>query len=404
MTRVTALARGQGLRDVATLCRMPRASTAQRATSRDVARLAGVSQTTVSYVLAGKGRISPETRRRVLEATEELRYQPNLAARSMRTGRTGRLAILTGTPGISPGNLLSAAAAARIAAAEGYAPEIVTVAVEPELRAEAVRDALESGTFEGILSFIPLGVPGCEDPERPGPIVVELVGAFDAQMRVTDERIGGAAPLRRIITELWNRGHTRFLHLAGDLEYRSARARRETYLETVAHLGATDLGVHECGWSGERTLGVVRSLAGELAPSAIVAANDILASAAIRALTERGLRVPADVVVTGWDDMATSAFQMPSLTTVSVDFATFGEWAMRTVIARMHGDQPPAGPGDIQRIHWRESTGPVPSPAGRTHTLAPNAHAAGVRPAGTCAPGEGTCAPGADREDFVAES
>ncbi|WP_454299277.1 LacI family DNA-binding transcriptional regulator [Salana multivorans] len=356
---------------------MPRQSSPRRATSKDVARLAGVSQTTVSYVLAGKGRISPETRRRVVEASEELRYQPNLAARSMRTGRSGRLAILTSTPGISPGNLLSAAAAARIAATEGYAPEIVTVASYPDLRAEAVRDALESGVFEGILSFIPLEVPSPDTDGPPGPTVVEMVGSFDEQMRVTDERIGGAAPLRHIMAELWRQGHRRFLHLAGDLEYHSARSRREVYLETVAELGATDLGVHECGWSGERTLTVARGLPEDLAPVAVIAANDILASAAIRVFAERGLRVPEDVVVTGWDDMPTSAFQIPSLTTVYVDFATFGEWAMRTVIARMHDEPAPPGPEDIQRIHWRESTG-------RTGTSVPV----------ECPPGDG----------FVAES
>ncbi|WP_123739110.1 LacI family DNA-binding transcriptional regulator [Salana multivorans] len=339
---------------------MPSPSMPRPATSKDVARLAGVSQTTVSYVLRGTGRISPQTRRRVEEACETLHYRPNLAAQSMRTGRTGRLAILTATPGISPGGLLSAAAAATVAVAERYAPEIRVVAVEPELRAESVHDVLGSGSFEGILSFIPLDLE--HDPTRAR--VVVMSEAFDDQMRVTDERIG-AQPVRRLMSGLAARGHRRFLHLAGDLEYLSARKRRDAYLAAVAELGLTDLGVHECGWSGERTLEVVRSIGPDLDLEgvAVVAANDILASAAIRGLLERGVRVPDHAVVTGWDDMPTSAFQVPALTTVGVDFAAFGAWAMRTLIARVRDEPEPADPGELQRIHWRESTGDVPEGA-----------------------------------------
>lgn len=336
-----------------------------RPTSRDVARLAGVGQSTVSYVLSGTGRISAETRRRVLDAAAALGYRPNLTARSMRTGRTGRLALLLATPGEARGGLLSAAS--RAATDAGYTLDMRTVPTDPT-RAAVVREVLDSGLYEGVLSFVPLddtegypdGSGAAVGPGTPtttdGPAVVVLADTFDAQMRVTGPAIG-PEPIRELVAGLAARGHRRFLHLAGGLDFRSAQARRDAYLASVTELGLTDLGVLECGWAGGRALEVVRGLPDDLAPVAIVAANDILATAAVRGLTERGLRVPGDAAVTGWDDQPTSEFQTPSLTSVRIDFAALGAWAVRTLVARVREEEPPAQPDGFQRVLWRESTG-----------------------------------------------
>ncbi|MBN8881544.1 MAG: LacI family DNA-binding transcriptional regulator, partial [Salana multivorans] len=263
-----------------------------RPTSRDVARLAGVGQSTVSYVLSGTGRISAETRRRVLDAAATLGYRPNLTARSMRTGRTGRLALLLATPGEARGGLLSAAS--RAATDAGYTLDMRTVPTD-STRAAVVREVLDSGLYEGVLSFVPLDDAEGR-PDAPtatdGPAVVVLADTFDAQMRVTGPAIG-PEPIRELVAGLAARGHRRFLHLAGGLDFRSAQARRDAYLASVTELGLTDLGVVECGWAGARALEVVRGLPEDLAPVAMGAANDILSTAAVRGLTARGMRVPA---------------------------------------------------------------------------------------------------------------
>jgi DNA-binding LacI/PurR family transcriptional regulator len=325
-----------------------------RPTSRDVARLAGVSQATVSYALTGSAKISAETRARVLDAAERLGYRPNLAARSMRTRRTGRLAILLPMPGAAPGGLLSAAGA--VAVAEGYTLEVRTAPQEPVARAAAVDEVLRSGVFEGVLTFLPLP-PDVVDQED-GPAVVSLSDAFDDRLRVTGDLLG-ADPVRRIVAALAEQGQRRFLHLAGDLDYRSARARRDAYVEAVDRPGLTDLGVHLCGWSGERAVAVVRDLPADLPPVAVVAANDVLATAAVRACLARGWRVPQDVAVTGWDDAPTVAFQSPSLTSVRVDFAALGDWAVRALVAGVRGEPAPAELTGVQQVVWRESTPPV---------------------------------------------
>jgi DNA-binding LacI/PurR family transcriptional regulator len=320
-----------------------------------VARAAGVSQATVSYALSGSPKITDVTRARVLAAAAELGYRPNLAARSMRTGRTGRLAILVPTPGDAPGGLLAAAGA--VADAAGRTLEIRTVPADPAARAAVLAEVLGAGAFEGVLTFLPLPAGAAEAPGAP--VVVAVQDAFDERLRVTGDLLG-ADPVREIVTTLAERGHRRFLHLAGDLGFHSARTRRDAYLATVADLGVEDLGVHVCGWSGEHAVAAVRDLPADLPPVVVVAANDLLATAAVRACLDRGWRVPEDVAITGWDDAPTVAFQRPSLTTVRVDFAALGDWAMRTLVARVRGEADPEPLAGVQRVVWRESTGPVP--------------------------------------------
>lgn len=413
-----------------------------RPTSRDVAQHAGVSQSTVSHVLTGTGRISAATRARVLESAATLGFRPNLTARSMRTGRTGRLAILLPAPGEARSGMLSAAGQA--AADAGFALEIRTIGGGAE-RHDDVSAVLGSGLYEGVLSFVPTGEIGTSAASSaPGagavgvgaggvgavgrlPAVVDLSDTFDSHMRVIGGALG-AEPVRELVAGLAARGYRNFLHLAGDLAHRSAQARRDAYREAVAAAGLVDLGVIVCNWDGQRALTAVRELAsgGRLgrgilasaestggddhaqrhapgagrvgapahgprpaerlaqggdrrerlaivtgadrvgAPAhgprpadrlAIVAASDLLATAAIRALLELGWRVPTDAGVTGWDNIVTGPFQTPSLTSVEVDFAAFGTWAMRTLIATVRGGPAPADPGPFQRVHWRESTG-----------------------------------------------
>src|SRR5690606_22794641 len=98
----------------------------KRATSRDVASLAGVSQSTVSFVFNGRGGISEPTKKRVLEAAAQLNYRPNLAARSMRTGRTKHLAVALTVAALNPLELLHGATKA--AEEAGYALDVVYVA------------------------------------------------------------------------------------------------------------------------------------------------------------------------------------------------------------------------------------------------------------------------------------
>ncbi len=122
------------------------------------------------------------------------------------------------------------------------------------------------------------------------------------------------------------------------------------------------VGVVEGDWSAQSGLDAIRSLGEASLPLAVIAANDFIATGVIRGALERGWAVPGDVSVTGWDDSPTSAFQMPSLTSVSMDYVELGRRTADRLIALMRGEDPPAATDPLQHVVWRESTAaPAPS-------------------------------------------
>lgn len=345
-------------------------STAVPPTSRDVARLAGVSQATVSYVLTGKGSISPATRERVLRAAESIGYRPNLAARSMRTRRSGRLAVITGV--VAVGNQMRMLTGASRAAAEaGYAIETSSVDGSVADRTERVLELAAGGQYEGILTFVPVLPEALSDGVDSPPVLAAT--AFDEQMRSSGE-LAEADLMEVLVQVLVAAGHRRFLHVAGSQEFASARARRDTYVACLERLGnelqethgshepLESLGVVGNEWTAESARQAILALHDDAPPVAVLAANDMLAIGVLRAAAERGWTVPGDLVVTGWDNAAFGAYTMPSLTTVDVDFQAAGRHAMRLLIAALRGEDPPARGSALQRIVWRESTGAARPP------------------------------------------
>lgn len=333
---------------------------APRATSRDVARLAGVAQSTVSYALAGKGSISDATRERVRQAAEQLHYRPNLAARAMRTRRTGRVAAVMGMPAYDPAAMLAGASAA--AQAAGYVMDVLHVDGSIETRSARVLELARSGQFEGVLSFTPL-LPGVEE-HAPTDVPVAVSETFDDQMHAAGELVD-ASPVVTFVEHLAALGHTRFLHVAGPPHYASAVARRDAYQATVERLDLTSLGVVEGDWSGRAGLEAIRSLPADAPPVAVIAGNDLVAVGVMRGAAERGWSVPGDVSVTGWDDTAVGPYLTPSLTTVRTDRAEAGRRAMRQLVAALGQEPAPDDLPPLTTIVWRESTAPPADRAAR---------------------------------------
>jgi DNA-binding LacI/PurR family transcriptional regulator len=325
-----------------------------RATSRDVARHAGVAQSTVSYVLAGKGSISEATRARVLRAVDELGYRPNLVARAMRTQRTGRVAVVMGAPVYNSIEMLAGAGEA--AEAAGYAMEVHTVDGDADYRSRRIIELSGSGEFEGIVSFAPV-TPGIGARARLDVPIVTSAN-FDDAMRAVGE-LADATPVKVIIEHLAELGHTRFLHVAGPEQYLSARLREQVYRETVARLGLESLGVVGHSWAGETGRDAVLALPDSAVPLAIIAVNDLVAVGVMRGAVERGWTVPGDLSVTGWDNYAVGPFLHPSLTTVDSDRAEAGRRAMRRLVAVLRNEEVDESPAPLSRIVWRESTGPA---------------------------------------------
>ncbi|MFC3994415.1 LacI family DNA-binding transcriptional regulator [Nocardiopsis sediminis] len=329
----------------------------RRPTIMEVARLAGVSHQTVSRRLRSDGGgLRASTRERVDAAIRELGYRPNLVARSMRTRRSGRLAILLPAVSLSgPARMLAGAIAAAHAA--GFTVEVLSLDGGAEARTGRMLELAASGQVEGILSLAP--VTADSDRRRPESAAVVVSADYDDEMRGIGEIADGSI-LGELVEGLATAGHRRFLHVAGAGHFASARGRRTTYLETVERLGLESHGVADGDWSAESGREAVRALPEGCGVTAVLAANDVVAAGAVRGALERGWSVPGDLSVTGWDDSPVGAYLSPALTTVEVDLERLGGAAMDRLIAAVRGAEPAPRLTALNRIIWRESTGPGP--------------------------------------------
>jgi DNA-binding LacI/PurR family transcriptional regulator len=340
----------------------------RRPTITDVARRAGVSHQTVSRYLRFSGGLKETTVDRIEAAIQELNYRPNLIARSMRTRRTGRLAVLMPSMAFNPARMLAGAVGAAHQA--GYMLDVLSFEGGATARTERLIELADSGQVEGILSLAPVLPSGQGLLPTDAPIVVSA--DFDDEMRGIGELADGS-PVAAIIEHLVALGHRRFYHVAGSLQFASARARKQTYLDTVERLGLESLGVFDGDWSGESGVTAVLSLPAGCAPVAVIAANDLVAAGVIRGAAERGWSVPGDVSVTGWDNNPIGSFLSPPLATVDLDLERIGRNAMTRLTAMLRGEEPILESTPLNRIIWRDSVGKPSRTQNRHNRLRPAA-------------------------------
>ncbi|MEI5527902.1 LacI family DNA-binding transcriptional regulator [Streptomyces brasiliscabiei] len=304
----------------------------------DVARLAGVSAQTVSRVSNGFAGVNEDTRRQVLDAMRELGYRPNSAARALRRGEFRTLGVITFSLS-TLGNIRTLDAIATSAAREGYAVTLLPVAVPTqdevngafsrlgELAVDAVIVIMEVHLLDTATVSVPPGVQ----------VVVADSDAGDRYTVVDTDQAGGARDAVRHLLEL---GHGTVWHLAGPEGSFAAQRRANAWRETLAEAG----GGREApplvrgDWSAESGYRAGLRIAEEAECTAVFVANDQMALGLLRALNERGRRVPEDVSVVGFDDIPESASFLPPLTTVHQDFAEVGRLCVEGVLRKMRED------------------------------------------------------------------
>ncbi|WP_046498806.1 LacI family DNA-binding transcriptional regulator [Streptomyces odonnellii] len=333
-----------------------------RPTSRDVARAAGVSQATVSLVLGDKwrGRVSERTAGLVRDAAHALEYRPNLAARSLRLGTT-RTALLV-VPALTNEFFARVyTGAAEVAAEHGFgvvlypSPAGVGPARDPFASARAALDgviasSMATQALDAIRGAdLPL-VMLDSDPDAPG-----------AAARVNLDIADG---IRQVTEHLLALGHRRLLHLASAISSWTFDIRATALAEAVRNVPdavvrtvSAPLDVGAGREATERAL----SAPGPR-PTALVCDDDILAAGACKAVRRLGLRVPEDISVTGFDDLALATAIEPELTTVSLPAERVGERGMSALLAVLDGRRPE--PGDLPvSLVVRASTAPPPRDA-----------------------------------------
>jgi DNA-binding LacI/PurR family transcriptional regulator len=306
-------------------------SVRQRVTSVDVARHAGVSQSTVSLVFSGKGagRVSEATQERVRRAARQLGYRPNVAAQALRLGTSRAVALVV--PDITnPFFSRVLRGAQRAAQQAGYTVVLVDTANDRRWEAQSF-EALRAGPVDGYLLFEVSAPEGL----GPGQHVVQMEGEGGPCPSVRFDAQQGAAAAFGHLLEL---GHRRIGHLAAAFDAPTFRLREAAGREALAGAGldpdaqpraSTPIGIEDA-----------RVAAGPLLderPTAVFCDDDVIAAGLYLAARERGLAIPADLSVTGFDDMDFARVLEPPLTTVALDAENLGETAFDLLEGRMAG-------------------------------------------------------------------
>lgn len=298
----------------------------------------------------------PGTRAKIEKALETLSYRPNLAARALISGRSHRIGALTHeVDQVGPSRIIQGATSA--ARDAGYLLDVVTLDMGDVVELKQALALLTQHDLAGILAFASTDVTRAvfEQTDFGVPVVIaaeeELSGPVE--MRIHEPGIS------ELVDYLVGLGHREFLHIAGPATWSAARNRLRSFEAALAGHRLTPAAVIHGDWSARSGAEAVHDLPLESLPTAIVAANDQMALGAIHALADRGIRVPNDVSVTGVDDSPESAYYIPALTTVRLDFRAQGREAFAALLDRIEGDEAAAPQDRMQpTVVVRRSSAP----------------------------------------------
>ena len=354
------------------------------ATIRDVARQAGVSVATVSRVINRKGPVREETARRVLAVVERLQYVPHGGARSLTTRRTGVMGVLL--PEMH-GDFFSELirGCEQVARPAGY-HLLVSGSHSDPAETEDVLQALH-GRIDGLVLMMP--GPHGERMFRSLPRRMPVVllngddGAGDQGAGDAGAGEGGSAEhdtlrvdnrsgARLAVDHLLDLGHRRIALIAGPEGNVDALQRRLGYRQALAARGVeADPELELAGDFREESgfLAGVRLADVDPRPTAAFAANDAMAIGCLAALRDRGVRVPEDVSLAGFDDVPMARYVKPSLTTVRVPIAEVGGHAMQRLLQLAAGTGGrPSHQVVLPTLSIRDSTAAVQPAAARSAT------------------------------------
>jgi DNA-binding LacI/PurR family transcriptional regulator len=333
----------------------------RRATLRDVAEQAGVSRSTASRALTGQGYVAPAVRDRVRETARALGYVPDAMARTLKQQVSRSIGILvTNLRNQFYADL--AAGASQQAKADGYTTMLVDDGFSGDGEEGSVAEAFVALRVGGVL-LTPTS-PVVPDYLRRHRIpVVEVDRQFASDLNdavVVDNRAGA-----RMATEhLLELGHRRIALFIDETDWTTGHGRHAGYEAALKAAGAQldDELVVSAGWDVEDAhTRAVQLLRRRDRPTAVFAANNVLAEGVWRAIADLGLSVPGDVSLVAFDDAPWMSMVTPGVTAVAQDSVALGAAAVRRLLERMA--DPSADPVTTVLevvLRRRGSTGPVP--------------------------------------------
>jgi DNA-binding LacI/PurR family transcriptional regulator len=339
-----------------------------RPTISDVARRVGVSRAAVSFAVNGRPGVGEETRTRILRAAEELGWRPSGPARALTRARAGAVGLVLARQSdqleVDAFFVRFLAGVERTLASHDYALVLQVVPPEDHGNLDAYRRLITSRRVDGmLLTDMVLDDPRIDllaESELPAVIAGRPWGSCPFPVVETEHARGMTALVRHLI----GAGHRSVAFIGGDPAYEHVAARRWEWIDTMRQAGLEPgLSASVVPEDAAARAATARMLEAPRPPTAIVYTSDLLALAGLSVARERGLDVPGDVSIAGFDDSPLASLSSPPLTTVRVDHSGFGEAAAAALLAEIDGGQPPAFEPASPELIVRSSTGPAPQRA-----------------------------------------
>lgn len=308
------------------------------ATLEDVAGACGVSYQTVSRVVNNSPAVADKTRSKVLHAIDQLGYRPNLTARRLATRRASVIGMVgSNITYYGPAQVM--VAIEETAKREGYHLMFARVEGPDPAELQAAIADLCAHQVDGLVIDVPAKGKLSFIRKLCGHtpfVTLDAAVATAVPTVVVDQRHG----VRLVIEHLLELGHRRVAHISGPADWPPAEERKAAWAQTLSDAGL-ELGPCVAGdWSAESGYRAAEQLLafGIEQFTAIVAANDQMALGTLRALHDRGVNVPTQISVAGYDNLPEARFFSPALTTVRHDFAAEGARCIQVLLSMINGE------------------------------------------------------------------
>lgn len=325
----------------------------------DVAHAAGVSKGLVSFALNNRPGVSDATRERILKCADDLGYRRSVAARSLSTSTSFAVGlVIARDPGVIAADPFFPAfisGVERVLAERGWTL-VLAVAASDTAEDDVYRMMAADGRVDGVFLtdlrtndprpalLADLGLPGVTLGRLPDSTLPAVM---------SDDTPGITAAVQHLV----DLGHRRIAHVAGPPRMLHAVRRRDAFLASAADHGLTETPVIETDFSArEGAEATHRLLDAPTPPTAIVYANDPMAIAGLSVAHERGLQLPADLSITGFDDSDMAHYVFPTLTSVRTRPVEWGEHAARSLLALVEDGEAPDVDLPVAELMVKKST------------------------------------------------
>lgn len=325
----------------------------------DVANHSGVSHQTVSRVLNNHKNVSDKTRKRVLAAMEALNYHPNIAARTLVTGKSSSIGVLSyDTTLFGPASTLHAV---QLAAREkGYSVNLASLkATDSESVNKGLQDLYATGV-EGLIMIVPHSKDSTQIRKLPGSLPGVIIEG-ESSKSIPSVNIDQVLGAEMAVNYLLKLGHKKIAHISGPHGWYEADLRIAGWKSALTKAKVGISPIEQGDWSPQSGYEAMkRILKKHTNVTAVFCSNDAMALGALKALSDNGLLIPNDMSIVGFDDVPEASYFQPSLTTVRQSFEEVGNASLELLVSLIEDKRTRTKCEAIQpTLLIRDSSGPV---------------------------------------------